>query len=798
MSIPLPRLLPLAALLLPLTLSTAPGARAADRPPTVDPTYGLPLPNPTHATALSSKADWIWAGRPSDNQTIFLRRTFSLTSVPKTATLYLTADDFFTLFVNDKQVDQSQADLQDINVWQHVHQVNVAPYLKAGTNVLAVQVVNAAGEAGFVARLETPGQTPIETDAGWKVSTNAALAAGWTGAAYDDAAWRPATVVAPLTGGVWAGAGGLVGWPGYDASAPYLAHLTLPFAVVAEIHPGAGRIAGADGLAGHAEAILTVTPPPTAAAADPPSLLLDFGKEIAGRVSVDPLTDGAVQIGTGESPDEAVKSPWHGPHHLSLVAGTKAYTPYSAFRYVRLVFPAGQSPVRLRVAMDHKYYPVQYRGSFACSDPVLTHLWYTGAYTAHLCMQEDIWDAPKRDRARWVGDLHVSGEVINNVFADKFLMEQTLTRLRDDAQGGKPDTEIANDHVNDIPGYSAAWICCLADFHRHVGDTAFLAKQHDPLLSLLEYMRGDLDEQGMFANKHGHWPYVDWSPDFDGDHPPARATTQMFYVKAAREAAFLLREMGDTANADKTAAWADALTDVARQKLPDAATNTYGNRLQENAMAVYSGVATPAQTDAIYRTVLAPDSPAWDKTGKMLGNNPVISPYYGNYVIQAMSLAGHNADTERVLRDYWGGMLAEGATTFWEGYDPKWPKAHFHEFLQADNVTGTNASLCHGWSAGPTNWLTERVLGIRPTSGGFATAEIAPDLGDLQWAQGTVPTPRGPLQVRAERQDGKMKVSLTLPPGVRASVAGPGTQKTLTGPGKYTLTGIDSRPQAVP
>ena len=115
-----------------------------------------------------------------------------------------------------------------------------------------------------------------------------------------------------------------------------------------------------------------------------------------------------------------------------------AFTPYSAFRYAHLLFPsATQGPLRLRVTVDHKYYPVQYRGTFDCSDPLLTRIWYTGAYTAHLCMQEDIWDAPKRDRARWIGDLHVSGEVINDVFADRFLMEQTLTRLRDDAQGGR-------------------------------------------------------------------------------------------------------------------------------------------------------------------------------------------------------------------------------------------------------------------------------------------------------------------------------------------------------------------------
>ena len=74
----------------------------------------------------------------------------------------------------------------------------------------------------------------------------------------------------------------------------------------------------------------------------------------------------------------------------------------------------------MRVAVDHKYYPVEYKGSFACSDDLLTRIWYMGAYTAHLCMQEDIWDAPKRDRARWMGDLHVSGAVINLAFADRF------------------------------------------------------------------------------------------------------------------------------------------------------------------------------------------------------------------------------------------------------------------------------------------------------------------------------------------------------------------------------------------
>ena len=87
-----------------------------------------------------------------------------------------------------------------------------------------------------------------------------------------------------------------------------------------------------------------------------------------------------------------------GPFTLTITDGEPATTPYSAFRYALLTFPSRQAATITKIACDHKYYPVAYKGTFACSDPLLTKIWYTGAYTAHLCMQEEIWDAPKRDR----------------------------------------------------------------------------------------------------------------------------------------------------------------------------------------------------------------------------------------------------------------------------------------------------------------------------------------------------------------------------------------------------------------
>jgi alpha-L-rhamnosidase len=63
-------------------------------------------------------------------------------------------------------------------------------------------------------------------------------------------------------------------------------------------------------------------------------------------------------------------------------------------------------------------------------------------------MVDGIWDAPKRDRGRWMGDLDVSGRVIETVFADQFLMRESLDQLME-AEGNP-----VNCHVNSISGYS--------------------------------------------------------------------------------------------------------------------------------------------------------------------------------------------------------------------------------------------------------------------------------------------------------------------------------------------------------
>jgi alpha-L-rhamnosidase len=471
-----------------------------------------------------------------------------------------------------------------------------------------------------------------------------------------------------------------------------------------------------------------------------------------------------VKTSPGESEDEALHQPWRGAITLNLQKDIPGYGRNTGFRFVKITFlPTAHYAADVsfsKLAANFIYYPVEYRGSFAASDPLLTKIWYTGAYTTHVCMQDDIWDAIKRDREAWMGDLVISGEVINNVFGDRFLMEQTLSRLRLSVQpeNGAP-TDFPTDHINHIPGYSYAWIQVLADFHRHQGDYDYLLRQHDLLVSMLQFIMTDYNSQMLFVNTNRSWNFVDWGHDFKADSRASRITTQLFLVKALNEASFLFQEMNDTENAQHYAALAEQLKLVARKHFQNPITRWFGEDRPNNAMAIYAGVANPNEYESIYLSLGEPLFP---------NHQNYVSPYFRNYLIFAQGLSGHTQETIDFMKTYWGAMLNLGASTWFENFDLSWPKEHFHEHMGIETryPNTYNVSLSHAWSSGPTNWLTERVLGIRPVKGGFSETDLDPDLGALEWVSGTVPTPHGALQVRVEQTLLKRTMQVELPVGV--------------------------------
>jgi hypothetical protein len=95
-------------------------------------------------------------------------------------------------------------------------------------------------------------------------------------------------------------------------------------------------------------------------------------------------------------------------------------------------------------------------------------------------------------------------------------------------------------------------------------------------------------------------------------------------------------------------------------------------------------------------------------------------------------------------------MAAHGTRTCWETF--KNDERHW------------TRSVCHAWSASPAFYLPSEVLGVRPVAPGFRKFSIAPHLGDLSWARGSVHTPHGPIFVEWRRKPtGEIDLTWTAP-----------------------------------
>lgn len=148
-----------------------------------------------------------------------------------------------------------------------------------------------------------------------------------------------------------------------------------------------------------------------------------------------------------------------------------------------------------------------------------------------------------------------------------------------------------------------------------------------------------------------------------------------------------------------------------------------------------------------------------------------------------MAAAGNYEGALERIREYWGAMLDLGATTFWEDFDMAWLPAgcidepvpagmrDLHRECGAYCYKGFRHSLCHGWASGPTAWLTEYVLGVGVVEPGCRRLRIDPHLGDLEWVEGTFPTPYGGVKIRHEKAaDGTVKSRVETPRGVKAEL----------------------------
>lgn len=504
-----------------------------------------------------------------------------------------------------------------------------------------------------------------------------------------------------------------------------------------------------------------------------PAILVDFGKEMHGGIQ---LVSGMpashspvhVRIRLGESVSEAmceidgkngatndhamrdmtVEVPWLGV----------AETGNSGFRFARIDLLDDTLDLHLKeIRAISIYRDIPYKGSFICNDPRLNEIWKTGAYTVHLNMQNYIWDGIKRDRLVWIGDLHPEVMTVNSVFGYNEVIPKSLDLARD-------ITPLPN-WISGMSPYSIWWLLIQKDWYYYQGDKNYLTLQKEYITGLLKLLISKIDDKGREHLVEGR--FLDWP---SSENPEAiDAGLQALMLMGMNAGEELCQILGEKELAAQCNAKASMLKKAAREVItPLLQSNKKPSQpgmKQATALLSLSGLMDPQEAELKFLSVDGAHG---------------FSTFYGYYMLQAMAKAGNYKGALDQIRSFWGGMLDMGATTFWEDFDLNWMenagridelvpkgKKDIHGDFGNYCYKGFRHSLCHGWASGPTSWLSEHVLGVQIVEPGAKVVRITPHLGDLEWVEGTFPTPNGILKIRHEKKkDGTIQSTIEAPAGV--------------------------------
>ncbi|MFE9877549.1 alpha-L-rhamnosidase C-terminal domain-containing protein [Streptomyces sp. NPDC005784] len=535
--------------------------------------------------------------------------------------------------------------------------------------------------------------------------------------------------------------------------------------------------------------------------------------------------------GAGQGTDQfavpAAGADW--TDHKGFQAGDKVYADgLHGFRYLRITLDAlaGDAPAAQpwgmveidSVGLDFSAYlgtPSTYRGWFLCSDDDLNRYWYGASYTNELVTdtfrQDDVdprnaWspslegksvlhDGAKRDRDPYVGDLAVSARTLYLTHDDAAAAARNvLADLADHqrADGWIPPASIAG-YALPLFDYPLWWVTCSWDYVLYTGDRSYANRYYPNLLKLLDTWYPSVTDSAGLLSKglNGTGGYGDYAfLDRTGRITYYNAN----YVQALNDAALLARWLGREDDARRWTQRASSVKDAINTHLWDApagayldsATGPVRHAQDGNAIAITAGVADSERAASalahLDATTQRPYGNAFMDNDTIFGDASQRVYAFTSYPeIVARFEAGRAESAVDQIRRTYGWMDShDPGITNWEGIGPG-----------GSLYEGAYTSMAHGWSTGVLPALTHQLLGALPTSPGYATWEVRPHPGGIAWAQGQLPTPQGPLQVKWENSAKVFMLTVRVPAGTRGAVTFPmdSHEVTVRGSGRVLWNG---------
>jgi len=695
------------------------------------------------AKPLPWSAHWIWLDGDAPATAGMFRKEITLVELPQTVQAWLSADLKYRLYVNGRLVSRGPVDIGrdyqggNTHRWFYDYR-DLTPFFTKGTNVITAEVFRQSpiwatvsrGQPGFLFEAEIRGsnseKTTVKSDATWHSLPALQFPDGTT----FDAGKEP------------------IGWrlPGFDDSA----------------WPKSREVKDVW------ETLVPSEIPPLMEARYPVKRIVGlpenrtFTSDGSFKVLFDRVLSAypTLQLSGGKGAELTISA---NNQTKVILDGRELFYEFPFMTEIAPSFSVDlkhvTEPVKIvDVGANFTSQPLEYQGGFECSDTNLTQIWQVSRWAVQICLQTHHLDSPNhQEPISDPGDYLIESMVNHYAFAQPWLARQDIRKFA----WLLKDEHYHNFHTS----YSIAWLQMLMDYYDYTGDKSLVVEMAPYVHELLDTYSSWRGTNGIISEAPNYM-FMDWVTigGFECHHPPAvigQGYLTAFYYHGLDLASQIAQLTDDTARVKKYSELRGEVAEAFNRELWVAGKGLYrdGKPFQTS---VKPGQWLPADQDIetfsphvnILAVLfdLAPKAAQPAIMEKVLSVKPLnTQPWFMHWVFAAIEHAGlFDQDGTPQLRRW---QIVPETKSFHEGW--------------------TGGDLSHGWCSTPLVQMSARILGVTPASPGFETISINPELCDLKWAKGRVPTPRGNVDVSWVFDGNKFSLDVTVPEGSEAEVTLP-------------------------
>ncbi len=440
----------------------------------------------------------------------------------------------------------------------------------------------------------------------------------------------------------------------------------------------------------------------------------------------------------------------------------ESFEPYT-LQYLKVMCFAGDCRID-RVYLRELVNSDVHEAHFSCSDDRLNRLFAAARETFRQNAVDIFMDCPSRERAGWLCDSFFTSRVasvlsgnlsVEKNFLENYLLPDSFANM----PAGMVPMCYPADHYNGefIPNWSLWFVLQLREYLQRSADDSSTSRIRSRLTALFDYFRKFENDDGLLE-KLESWVFIEWSAanDFvqDVNYP-----SNMLYAAALEAAGQMLPDESMLRRAEEVRKAIRKQSFDGEFFVDNAVRGPGGLRPTRNRtevcqyFAFYFGVADSSTYPELWNRLATEFGP--DRVSK--GHYPEIHPansFVGN--VLRLELLSRYGLGRQMLDESVSYLLymADRTGTLWENTD-------------------TRASCDHGFASHVSFTYFRDVLGCYRIDHSSKQVLLRPLDLDLAWAEGRIPGPGEPIEVRWQRDGHRLDLQAVVPAGYRVEVENP-------------------------